>query len=156
MKSEYVFQFRVRVEAHATEANSIQCSVWTGGVKHVTINYVPDTWLSLIVHADATNISVWIDNAGLQQTASGGALDTNANNVAIFATNSGANNVKIVSLFAFLTIGDKDIITDSAWRTAYQALTLDWEDATAEEITTSPERKHIGAEPNSHVGVVWL
>lgn len=146
--------FQIHVVAHTTTPNTISVNVWTGAaLKTITKEYTPNTWQCLIMHADSSNLSVWLDNANLSQVATGGALDTNATDVGIFSYAGGGSNI-IPSgyMFAGLTFGDKDIITDSQWRTDYQNGILDWQDANDEEITTIPFDQRLDEQPNDWSG----
>ena len=152
---EKAASFGIQIDAHATAANQIRCSVTvSSSAKEVTFTYTPNTWFTLIFLADATNLTVWKDNVQAGQIATGAAHDTNANNVGIWGTASGTQLMKSGCKIALLTFGDKAI--NSTWRGNYHTdKTLDWEGAATEEITTYPYLGLYLAEPASHSGFFY-
>jgi len=146
-------QIDLEIQAHATAANSIRCRVWVSSVaKEVTFTYTPDTFFSIMVHADTTNITIWEDNSQQGQTATGGTLDTNSNNVGIFGEADGTELSTDGVTIGVLTVGDKDINTDTQWRADFQNGILDWNEATNEETTTIPFIGNLSEWPNAKPG----
>ena len=149
--------FGIQIDAHATAPNQLRCGVKVATVaKEVTFSYTADTWFTLIFHVNSTNLTVWKDNVQVGQIATGAAIDTNANNVGIWGTATGTQKMKLNGRIAWLTLGDKNVDSISAWRTAYHTdKIIDWETAASEEITTFPYLSKVDAEPNSHAGFFW-